>query len=112
MKKEDIKSGMVVKLRNGTWCLALTHEGILKFVSKEWIECNIDDYNDSLECQSNNKLFDASVFDIVEVGIAQCPKQLLLDDKSFNIIWERDEVKEMTIEEIEKELGYKIKIVE
>lgn len=111
MRKEDLKSGMVVKLRNGTWCLALTHEGILKFVSKKWLESDINDYNDSLECDPENKAVDFSDFDIVEVGIARGAKQLLLDDKDFDIIWVRKEAKEMTLSEIEEKLGFKIKIV-
>lgn len=111
MKKEDIKSGMLVKLRKGCWCLALTQDDVLKFVSKEWIESDIDDYNDSLECQSGVKSVDFSHYDIVEIGTARGAKQLLLDDKDFDIIWTGNEIKEITIKEIEKELGYKIKII-
>jgi hypothetical protein len=33
-------------------------------------------------------------------------------NKDYLILWQREEPKEMTIEEIQKELGYKVKIIE
>jgi hypothetical protein len=36
---------------------------------------------------------------------------LICEDKYVSIIWKREETKELTIEQIEKELGYKVKIV-
>ena len=33
------------------------------------------------------------------------------DRLQYKTIWQREEIKEMTVKEIEKELGYKIKIV-
>lgn len=112
MKKKDIKSGMVVKLRKGCWCLAIMHDNILKFVSKECLESDIDDYNDLLEfqfeCIDVAKL---SRYDIIAVATTKQRNLVRLDESKFDIIWEREERVEMTIRDIEEKLGYKIKIV-
>ena len=105
MKKEDIKSGMLVKLRKGCWCLVIEYNGRLLLVNRDECQSDMSEFNNDL---TDNK-FDE--FDIIAVARTGQNNLIRLEENDFNIIWERDEAKEMTIEEIEKELGYKIKIV-
>ena len=105
MKKKDIKSGMVVKLRMGIWCLVINHEDKVIFVSKHGSQLFLERYNFNLIHFTNE------MWDIVSVAKTEPHNLIALNESEFNIIWEREERIEMTIEEIEKELGFNIKIV-
>jgi hypothetical protein len=68
------------------------------------------DYSEDLICPGSSNL------DIVKV---ECPSHVYdmfiysqNGKAQFNTIWERFEAKEMTVEEIQQALGYKIKVVE
>ena len=56
-------------------------------------------------------------YDIVKIwGLSKTPGFIddiftFVDEQHRDVIWERDPVKEMTVAEIEKELGYSIKVV-
>lgn len=112
MKKSDLKTGMVVETRNGEKYLVM-----LEPDCKDMELINFKGGYMPLYYYNNELIFtEQSVqgFDVVKVysvGWTICD---LLSDKEcmeFKLIWERNEPKEMTIEEIEEELGYKIKIV-
>lgn len=111
MKKSDLKTGMVVETRNGEKYLVMLEPDC---EGRELIRFNVgymslNDYNDELMLKKLNEKFD-----IVKVYSVESSICWLLGDKEsmkFKLIWERSEPKEMTIEEIEAELGYKIKIV-
>lgn len=111
MKKKDIKSGMVVKLRKGCWCLAIMHEDVLIFASKRCVEANINNYDESLMHNAIYEPDDFRKFDIVSVGKVHYGNMLKLNEEEIDIIWERDSPIELTIRDIEEKLGYKIKIV-
>jgi len=105
MKKSDLKNGMVVEQRDGDKLMYLETEDFKGFVSKE-------DYLGMNELDDN--LIDPdgdSEYDIVAIyqptGLFKAQRDQWDD---LDPIWERKEYKEMTITEIEKEFGFKVKI--
>ena len=89
--KADLKDGMVVVYRDGRRRI------VLKGELYEITVCNdLDGYNEELMCdmQGDRKL------DIMRVY------------ENNELIWKREEVKKMTHAEIERDLGYKFKLVE
>ena len=112
MKKSDLKTGMVVELRNGDKYLVMLNPDC---EGRELIRFNggymsLNAYDNELMLKKLNENFD-----IVKVYSAEGSICWLLGDKElvkFKPIWEREGIaKEMTVKEVEKELGYKIKIV-
>ena len=112
MKKKDLKSGMTVVIRNGNKYLVLTNCGSLTLQDfclvgpTGFLES--DEYNDDLlDIDGNNY----SKWDIMEVYNDRISPKTYSMPTLSNPIWKRVEHKEMTIAEIEEELGYPIKIV-
>ena len=122
--RDDLKPGYVVQLRNGTFrsvqmvgreTLIVT-DGVLEwgYLSRGW---DID--MDSTD--RGGKTFPAITYDktkdIVAVyGYVQGTEYYARECGSISsdhrpLLWSRQEVKKMTVEEIEKELGYKVEIV-
>lgn len=102
--KADLKTGMVVECRDGSRRLVVGE----KFMGQaSWTE--FGNYTDDLK----NRI--KSDFDINMVYESNGNKfNTVFEDRYLTIIWKREEEpehKEMTVEEIEKELGYKIKVV-
>lgn len=104
--KSDLKDGMVVEYRHGWMELVLG-------------EKTVDDRGSHSLCNFDNNLInkDSRESDIMRVytvnGDITCIG-CIFDRACLTLIWERKEEpthKEMTVEEIEKELGYKIKVV-
>ena len=110
MKKCDLKTGMVVETRCGLTYIVrksdLLGEGIFCLGNSHM---RIGNYTQNLTYIANNK------YDIMFVKVlgAACNTEFLLrSDReseliyaSTQILWERVEVKEMTVAQIEKELG-------
>ena len=99
--KADLKDGMVVEYRNGTRFLVLGDKLIGK---QSW--ASIKHIKDDLFSNSEeliiDKVYKTSAYLIEE----------FFNDKYLTLIWERPKsAKKMTVEEIEKELGYKVEIV-
>lgn len=108
MSKNDLQLLYLVVTRDGTkWLVAQSTEEkvLVNDDMNMWI--SFYDYNDDLTLSCSPHL------DIMKVyGLSKYPTYSLCYDRSDrNLIWEREEVKEMTLKQIEKELGYKIKIV-
>lgn len=115
MQKIDLKSGDIVKTREGnTYIVLLNAEKYgqntnLLINLKTGNNLEIGDYNENLTYCGDD------CFDIVAV----CAKGYVGENIRNHIInskdewtWQREEnKKEMTISEIEKELGYSIKVV-
>ena len=99
--KADLKDGMVVEIRNGKRFLVLND----KFIGKDsWIsiEYILDDLSHNNESLTIDKVYATSAYLIKE----------FFNDKYLTLLWERPKsAKKMTVEEIEKELGYKVEIV-
>ena len=105
MKKSDLKAGYLVKFRNGAIKMVMPTTGQVVFVGEEgaWIGSN--EYDNNLKCLAG------SDYDIIKVwGYTDYAcDSIKFDEDSREILLE--EKREMTISEIEKELGYPIKII-
>ena len=108
--KEDLRNGMVVETRKGNrYCVCGG-----RFIGFEgWL--NSVDFNDFLECEPLNISLEGKLLrDEFTIDKIYDEIQVLNDmkyEKSLKLLWEREVPKEMTVAEIEKELGYPIKIV-
>lgn len=109
MTKEKLKTGMILELMDGRIVMVLLGTENGDIVSGDtWLPLN--NY-------SNDKMFGNEI-DTISVKKVYQPISnsdflygKILDIRNANLIWERKPKKEMTISEIEKELGYEIKIV-
>ena len=99
--KADLKSGMVVECHNGDRYLVvndrlINHEGWLR----------ISNFSNNLSSDSVEFTID-KVYETIGYNF-----QTLFNDGKLTLIWEREApAKKMTVEEIEKELGYKVEII-
>ena len=112
MTKQDLKSGMIVELRNGNNCLILENncssEG--KSVFKKWsCVCHLERYNDDLTHEKNKDYDIVKVSTFYNSAIANLEAFACGYKPTWQ--WERKEPKELTVSEIEKLLGYPVKIV-
>ena len=107
--KDDLKAGMFVELKNG-------YKGVLIPCYKQH---NLDS-TPLFVVYHNDRLCDAelysNIFDdwgIIRVyDLSRANGGDFFSNEYRNLLWEYEErVKEMTVAEIEKELGYKVKIV-
>ncbi len=102
-----LKDGMIVEIRNGRKYLLRTVCGELIGSNFDgWIELTCDE--NLCENKYNNKDFD--VMKIYESHF--CLLDGVFNESNLSLIWEREEVEEMTLEEICNALGKKIKIKE
>ena len=119
MKKSDLQTGMVVVTRDERrWIVLL--DAVIHGCERTSIIANIDgemgvvtlgDYNENLEiisCTAGLEMYDIMrVEKSLFFGILPNP-----NEKDTITIWERPEpTKEMTLSEIEKALGHKVKII-
>lgn len=102
--KADFESGMVVECRNGERYLVLKD----KLLNSAHWKC-ISDYTAEMkECAKGTRPYDImKVYDTI--GVTNLVNVFI--DDSLILIWERQEVEEMTLEEVCKLLGKEIKIV-
>lgn len=105
--KSDLKYGMVVEHKNGVRRMFLNNI-FIGFDSCALLNY----YTDTLENIIDDREHSALTIDKVYISSA-VHLQNYFDDDKLTLVWERKEKsrKEMTVEDIEKELGYKIKIV-
>ena len=113
MKKSDLKTGMFIETRNGGKYLVM--------LDPDCEDMELINFNGGympLYYYNNELIFTEQSlrgFDVVKVYSVEGSIHRLLSDKEhmkFKLVWEREEkTKEMTVKEIEKKLGYKIKIV-
>lgn len=102
MCKKDLKNRMVVEYRNGQRRMVMDDD----LMGKE-LYLELHNLDDDLLMKNGD-----SSLDIVKVYKSRSHWfDDMFNDYYLELIWERKEVKELTIEEIEKELGYKIKVV-
>lgn len=124
-----LQVGDFVQLKNGKICIVLSHgystNGLALYSSNSYNSCYelLSKYDENLKhiCYPNCK------YDIMKVFKASQPKENVSISalmhifycteegygKEFNVEWdwEREEVKEMTMADIEKLVGCKVKIV-
>lgn len=121
MKKEDLKSGYVVQLRDGALYMVARVGDFTKILVTpyNWVYLNLE-YDNELKCTKKHRTPTGNYQkgrDIVKVyGLIQGTQHytemfLQLSTANRELLWEGNNEKEMTLEEIEAELGYKVKIV-
>lgn len=107
MELKDLKTGMVVELRNGDKYLVINQDGKLNGIRENsYITFN------SLYAHKSDMTWPADSFlDVVKVfrPVLTGFEYMLKDER--NCIWTRDEKRKMTVSEICKELGYEVEIV-
>lgn len=131
-KKEDLKSGYVVKLRNGEHRMVMRAGNFTKIlvnpVTQEWTY--LSNWSDGLENTRlepyNPPFFDFPAathkkvkdkrFDIVEVyGLLHYTNRygeaLTCCTEHRKLLWKRSEPKKMTVAEISEKLGFEVEIV-
>lgn len=114
MTKQDLKAGMVVECRCGRVyqvfrgierSILVDKDVIINVNEDTWI--GFDDIDDDLTTSFDHD------FDIMKVykspTVSRTTKPL--NYKNWDCVFERKEVKELTVSEIEKLLGYSVKIV-
>lgn len=102
--KKDLKSGMVVELRNGSKRLII--ECVEGLICAEISNADFaSQYNKDLTHSVHKHLDIQKVFDYPTISLNY------MIDRNKKPIWERKVPKRMTITEIEKELGYPVEIV-
>ncbi|WP_300077819.1 hypothetical protein [uncultured Thomasclavelia sp.] len=108
--KADLIPGKnIVLLKNGNCChVGITNKDKIYFMTDTW-KRGIDDYTYNLLLQ------DADEFSVDKVYELKEPKSFYgsFDKNNLILVWEREqEVKELSVEQISKLLGYKVKVVE
>lgn len=97
INKDDIKGGDIITLRNG--------DRLLIDADKDVSDLSDENNNSvySLDCYENDMTYRAgnSNYDIVKV---ERPVE-------YSIVYDKEVVREMTVEEISKALGYEVKVV-
>ena len=101
--KKQLTTGTTVITENGTVYKVIQYPEQTYLVREGGYLC-LSQYNDNLEILS-----DIRSFDIQKIYSASSPACFMGDEIDGSLIWERK--KNMTIEEIEEKLGYKINII-
>ncbi len=107
MKKQDLKSGMLVQFRDGN-VFMLINDALVS--DGGWMSLGNIDKDLNYICHDDE-------WDIMKVSKVLNGHYLIpthWNEKTLNknLLWEREETKKMTVSEIQKELGYKIEIIE
>jgi hypothetical protein len=116
MTKQDLRTGMLVTVRCGEKYMVFL-DSLSYFASRKnalvdltgtgWL--NLDDYENDLTIKNGQ-----NQWDIVKVSTPKFPTDVMRyadENRNFTTRWEREEPKELTVSEIEKLLGYPVKIV-
>lgn len=112
-KFEDIEVGMMVEKRNGELCVVIKNIGDNDYCpTNKYPFLFVDNSGFTVHREFKNRNFNQ--YDIVKVydNTAKLGNGIF-DITQRNLLWEEKEdvIKEMTIDEIQKELGYEIKII-
>ena len=105
--KSDLQNGMVVEYKNGWRRLFIkkdTDEASYFIGDKGMIF--LDSFKNNLECIHSDEM------NISKIYISRSPNlACIFEDRFLSLFWKKpSHFKEMTVGEIEKELGYKIRI--
>lgn len=109
----DLKAGMIVEFRNGEFGLVLETFDHRKFISRnDAYYGRLYDYNEDLTCN----YYDCLTIIGVYLPKGTCYISDALDNGFLEPIWQRTEVKKMTLDEVNQilldKVGYKVKIKE
>lgn len=106
--KDDLKVGYLVKFRNGEFAHVVDtiDEGMCLDTKDRWN--TLRNYNNDLTNRTAHMINIIEVYGYTRYGLNAHKFEI----GNRELLWKREEVKEMTIEEIQKVLGHKIKVVE
>lgn len=109
MKKRDLKQGAIVQIRDGS-IMILIGKRFVDLLDGGWLDYY--DYTEDLIDRDGSQT-PCFMYDIVKVFNPTDENIGYIKYLQNNIKWdwEREEIKEMTVEEISKALGYEVKIV-
>lgn len=99
--KADLRNRMVVEYRNGDRRMVVDDRLMGKFNY-----CVLTEYDDNLIRKDLD-----SVFDIMKVYRRISVFSKKDNENSLELLWERPEIKEVTMSEVEEKFGCKVKII-
>lgn len=119
MKKSDLRSGDLVKTKEGIYMVLLNTKIDNRDINNTNILLDLNfgsymklsSYNEDLTNRFDENFSIKEICSEDYIGDNFRKNNLLKHIGSFYNTWKREDKKEMTISEIEKELGYPIKIV-
>lgn len=109
MKLENLKTGMVLEFEDNRYAMVLlnTDNGNIFSGRGDWgLISELDFENDCTIVRVWQPLTNMNYF------LDRYKDNKYYLDGGWELVWEKPKVKEMTIKEIERELGYKVKIVD
>ena len=115
MTKSELKTGYIVTLRNGNEYVVMLNANFVASYEKDFLVrehsfIHLAEYNEDLTHFGESDRY--RNFDIIKVGRFHFVDNVFdYKDCVVSPIWERNEVKKMTVAEIESILGYKVEIV-
>lgn len=118
MKLTDLKTGWRVELRNGSTCIVLRDCETEQYGNQDIMFISIgnigfiigDGYNADMTCSYDEDW--SREYDIMKVYSDYVDGGVFDVDRKLPLIWERkEELKDMTLSEIEDKLGYPVRIV-
>lgn len=114
----ELKPGMVVEFRSGDKCLVVTEKwGYMLISSSSTADRPLAGITARTGLQKDDPNIrriwaPTNPEDIPRYrALSQLAHEDVLDDDSIKLIWERAKVREMTVDEISKALGYEVKVV-
>lgn len=118
MTPADLKNGMIVTWRNGKKATVLRDTIYFKSpltTSRSFlVACSGDNWTSLTNYNDDFKNKFVPIYDIVKVEVPDHPYDCFdyeRDNFNSEVVWEEKTAIEMTVAEIEKKLGYKIKLV-
>lgn len=103
--KQLLKNGDMVITRDGEkYIFMKDYLGQNVFKDKDGEFCYLASYDENLSCKLDD-------FTVIEIKQPKQQRTGWFNEAEYETKWKREEVKEMTVAEIEKELGYKVKVV-
>ena len=133
MTKKDIKEGDIVLLKDGRRCIVmpdindpnkrlvlygvlnLIHPFLANFNRPFGVVSCVDSYNDDLTNFSDDSSYTIMAVRENPIGSAACLFEMLTNDSidkdRYYWDWKREEIKEVTMAEVEEKFGCKVKIV-
>lgn len=109
--KDMLEVGMLVKLKNGNRAVVMQYGGGL-FLMINNNECAyLDEYNDDLTYDDDDEWRSEDIMEVYSLSNDITSLDFLFITDYRNLLWKREKAVEMTLDEIEKALGHKVKIV-
>lgn len=105
---KDLKPGMLVKLVNGKYGVLIPISNGLAIIGR--VDDRLSIYTETINLYPSTRY--SGNYSVIEVyDLAYCNSDDFFLPGTRKCLWKYNDTKEMTIEEIEKALGYSIKIV-